>query len=1490
MPYKQGEKFLVTQAYNTTFTHKSGGKDAFALDFALNGCEIYGKEVLSVYKGNVLKVNNIEEYYSDYGNYVDLMHNGIVSRYAHLESFVVKKGQDIKQGQLIGYVGDTGFVKGQACPEHPGAHLHFAMYQQQGDKLVAYKPEPMSGYTDFQAGNWYTSDNELYEEENIENLESKDAGEQENQNQDQNQDENQPISWWSKISNFFKNLWGDVETFFTDLDIDFSPEEEYPQDENSEVDSSESDQAQDQLGQETDDEDVEIVGDYNYELISQGDQDLILQSEQMTEVKLEIKNIGQQVWQQDLISLNLDLYKSSDASLFYNSTWLTFLRPTKLDQNEIASGQIGSFTFQIQAPENLTQQTQNYTLYFRPVYQAGGGFYWLGSDINLHWNVAVEPEVEEVDEESEDALIDEENLTQDQEQNQDLNNDQAQQDEQEQDEPEEENQDVAGDEEEYNNQNEEESQSEDDQDQEQDGENQDQNNDQNPYYPRRGDSIEPETRILTYPANPTELTQAEFTFEANETAGFECSLDGANFDECFSPQIFTDLVAGQHIFKVRATDSSGNQEDPAQEYIWEIIQPEPEIAINEIAWMGTPADANDEWIELYNPNIEPIDLTGWTLTAVDGTPTIDLEGYILGYEYFILERMDETTLKNISADQIYTGVLSNTGENLELKDADGNLIDSVDCSGGWFAGDNDTKASMERVDFRAAGSQAGNWLSNDGELETGKDLNNQVFSATPKYVNTAHGLQDSATLTTLPAQISVDTTLTLAESPYFVSGYNGLRIDSGAILTIEPGVVVKFNTPGRGSACDASEVKIYGQLIARGTPEAPIVFTSAFDPDYYPLNQWSSFCSKQSWGGIDVYGQADFENVIFKYGQAFTSATGFLKVNDPARISLLSTKLGAVSGTQIYLKTSATIDLENNQIVGQIDSSTGIKIDDPTILNLTGNNLKYLSTTIDIRGEAVVEAKNNLFSHNNKPLYKTVSSTLNLENNTYEENTNNVVWLAGSDDDLWMTNQQTWSDELPYYLFNGLGIRSGAELTLLPGVIIKFGPRKYECMLGSCGCNPAQLIANGKLIAQGTSDQPIIFTSFDDTDYAGEVDTVANSHCASNSHWGQMKISAGQGSILENAVIKNGGNTSATFFSSSGSAALEIKNESSLLNISHISFINNENPLYLYGNGDLNLDSCVFENNDKPIHIENSVGKVVNNQFVNNPQAMTIHNNSGLDISNNTSDQPAIINYLTNFTSHGDPEPSQIVAPTHWGFNTNMVYLIKGHLDVHDKLTIDPGVVVKLTNSGSRKGSIYVLEDEILGNGQILAQGAVGNEIVFTSYYDDEYGGDTNGDADATLPNPANWGSLYSYTDGNIFDYVKVRYGGNADGRNNSRSLITAYNSTPQISNSLIENSDIYGIKASGDALNQMIIQNNTIQNNEYGIYLGSTIPEVIINQNNIVNNTSYGVYNRSGKLVNAQENWWGDTTGPRHDSNSEGLGDKVSDNVDFSNWLTEEL
>ncbi|HLC77259.1 MAG TPA: lamin tail domain-containing protein [archaeon] len=128
---------------------------------------------------------------------------------------------------------------------------------------------------------------------------------------------------------------------------------------------------------------------------------------------------------------------------------------------------------------------------------------------------------------------------------------------------------------------------------------------------------------------------------------------------------------------------------------------------SEIAWMGTEESAANEWIELKNMSSSDIHLDGWTLRAEDGTPDIRLSGTIRGGGYFLLERTDDSTVLSMTADQVYAGALSNSGEQLELKDSSGVLVNSVRAKSGWPAGDNMTKNTMQW-----SGSQSsGGWIT-----------------------------------------------------------------------------------------------------------------------------------------------------------------------------------------------------------------------------------------------------------------------------------------------------------------------------------------------------------------------------------------------------------------------------------------------------------------------------------------------------------------------------------------------------------------------------------------------------------------------------------------------------------------------------------------------------------------------------------------------------------------------------------------------------------
>lgn len=113
------------------------------------------------------------------------------------------------------------------------------------------------------------------------------------------------------------------------------------------------------------------------------------------------------------------------------------------------------------------------------------------------------------------------------------------------------------------------------------------------------------------------------------------------------------------------------------------------------------------------------------------------------------------------------------------------------------------------------------------------------------------------------------------------------------------------------------------------------------------------------------------------------------------------------------------------------------------------------------------------------------------------------------------------------------------------------------------------------------------------------------------------------------------------------------------------------------------------------------------------------------------------------------------------------------------------------------------------------------------------------------------------------------------------------------ITNNFIKDNDC-GIHLDGS--DNIDISNNDILKNPgsaSGIHLdGDCGPDTVINYNNIVANSSgdWGIYNASTNVIDAENNWWGDPSGPDDDDGViNGTGDKISTDVDADPWLTQQ-
>lgn len=123
-PYQAPCDCIVTQGYGDTkfarasshyTSHWHGGVD-------FSSSQGTGTPIVAIADGVVSKVNN-SGYGGGYGFYIKIMHDtGVEALYAHNSKNIVTKGQKVKQGQIIGYMGTSGRVT--------GPHVHMELSKE----------------------------------------------------------------------------------------------------------------------------------------------------------------------------------------------------------------------------------------------------------------------------------------------------------------------------------------------------------------------------------------------------------------------------------------------------------------------------------------------------------------------------------------------------------------------------------------------------------------------------------------------------------------------------------------------------------------------------------------------------------------------------------------------------------------------------------------------------------------------------------------------------------------------------------------------------------------------------------------------------------------------------------------------------------------------------------------------------------------------------------------------------------------------------------------------------------------------------------------------------------------------------------------------------------------------------------------------------------------------------------------------------------------
>ncbi len=163
------------------------------------------------------------------------------------------------------------------------------------------------------------------------------------------------------------------------------------------------------------------------------------------------------------------------------------------------------------------------------------------------------------------------------------------------------------------------------------------------------------------------------------------------------------------------------------------------VVFNEIMWMGSSVNDNDEWIELRNTTDQAIDLSGFQITRyssgneivmvnIPNGKTIPAHGYFLVANY---SKTSSNSALNVTPDMEAPEVLlANSDLQLKLYDTSSNTLVDIadDASGTPFAGNAVANASMHRKWNPGDGSDPDNWFTS--QLSYGLD-NGIADLATP---------------------------------------------------------------------------------------------------------------------------------------------------------------------------------------------------------------------------------------------------------------------------------------------------------------------------------------------------------------------------------------------------------------------------------------------------------------------------------------------------------------------------------------------------------------------------------------------------------------------------------------------------------------------------------------------------------------------------------------------------------------------------------------
>jgi hypothetical protein len=705
--------------------------------------------------------------------------------------------------------------------------------------------------------------------------------------------------------------------------------------------------------------------------------------------------------------------------------------------------------------------------------------------------------------------------------------------------------------------------------------------------------------------------------------------------------------------------------------------------------------------------------------------------------------------------------------------------------------------------------------------------------------------------------------------PLLVHGVDrDLIVNQGATLTLTPGTIMKFGVGAISSMLH--DLIVRGSLIAEGTAELPIVFTSQRDDSHGGDSNNDGAATTPAagdWGAIVFAGgsHGSISNAFIGYGGAggyvgydmgFYVSGMIHSFSSGVDLDLVTIHGSAQHG--LYAQ-NATVDVTHGTVTGNLYNGLHYAgLDAAAPLTIADNVFKdgngaHRSWDAQYAGSIVVSG--------NTP-------QISILRNTATGNAVNGFAMRGliSGDMLW-GNADKMALTIPQVDADFI-VGTGATLTLEPGAIVKLGSGVWSGMAND-------LIVLGSLQAEGTEALPIAFTSLNDDTHGGDTNGDSTASAPARGDWGCILFRPGSTAKISNAFVGYGGTVGYIAGDMGFYSTGMIMSQSSGVSLD-LSTIQSSATYGLYAKDASNnvtnskiaanfYNGLHYEGLDpaKPLTVANNVfsdgngsskgwdtayaGSVVLNG---NPPKITFKKNTA---SGNATNAFGVRGLITSDLT--------------WE-NTNSIPLLVHGVDrdlivgTGATLTLSPGTIMKF-GVGVWSGMLH----DLIVKGSLIAEGTTAAPIVFTSVADDSSGGDTNNDGSDTSPISGDWGCiLFASGSHGRASNATMKYGG----------------SIGYIGTDIgIYNGGMVHSLSSDVVLDHVSIK-NAANNGLLAVNAG------VINRNGTIAKNAFGVATNNGSnyWVDARSCYWGDASGPYHSvKNPGGKGDKVGENVLFYPW-----